>query len=167
MKFKRLEIPDIILFEPDIIIDERGYFSEIFRHDIISEYLGYTLNFCQENETKSSFGVLRGLHFQKEPHSQTKLIRVTKGKVLDVVVDMRKNSPTFGNHVSIEISAENKKQIIIPKGFAHGFIVLSDEATFIYKVDKPYSKESESGVAYNDHDLNINWKLNDFQTKQH
>ena len=159
MKFTRLEIPEVILCEPKILSDERGYFSETFRQDKLEEFLGFSVNFCQENESKSTFGVLRGLHYQTNPYAQTKLVRVLQGAVLDVSVDLRKNSPTFGKHVAIELSEENKSQILIPKGFAHGFIVLSKEAVLAYKVDNYYHQGSERGIAYNDNSLAIDWKL--------
>ena len=159
VKFTRLEIPDVILCEPKTLSDERGYFSETFRQDKLNELLGYSVNFCQENESKSSFGVLRGLHYQTDPHAQTKLVRVLQGTILDVSVDLRKDSPTFGKHVAIELSEENKKQILIPKGFAHGFIVLTKEAILSYKVDNYYHQVSERGIAYNDKSLAIDWKL--------
>tara|TARA_Y100001954_G_C15808897_1_gene604108 strand:+ start:491 stop:1057 length:567 start_codon:yes stop_codon:yes gene_type:complete len=159
MHFKRLEIPDIILCEPSVHNDKRGYFSEIYKHNELESFLGRSVNFCQENETKSSYGVLRGLHYQLNPYSQTKLVRVTNGAVLDVVVDLRKDSITFGEHISVELSAENKKQLFIPPGFAHGFIVLKDETKFLYKVDNYYFPESEKGIAFNDPQLGIDWKL--------
>mgnify|MGYP000921541707 FL=1 len=159
MNFTRLEIPDVILCEPKTLSDERGYFSETFREDKLEKFLGFPVNFCQENESKSSFGVLRGLHYQIAPYAQTKLVRVLQGAVLDVSVDLRKDSPTFGKHVAIELSEENKKQILIPKGFAHGFIVLSKEAVLAYKVDNYYHQGSERGIAYNDNSLAIDWKL--------
>jgi len=159
MKFTRLEIPELILCEPKILSDERGYFSETFRQDKLNKFLGYSVNFCQENESKSSFGVLRGLHYQTSPYAQTKLVRVLQGAILDVSVDLRKDSPTFGKHVAIELSEENKKQILIPKGFAHGFIVLSKEAVLAYKVDNYYHQASERGIAYDDKNLAIDWRL--------
>ena len=159
MNFSRLEIPDVILCEPKTLSDERGYFSETFREDKLEKFLGFPVNFCQENESKSSFGVLRGLHYQIAPYAQTKLVRVLQGTVLDVSVDLRKDSPTFGKYIAIELSEENKKQILIPKGFAHGFIVLSKEAVLAYKVDNYYHKVSERGIAYNDNSLAIDWKL--------
>ena len=159
MKFTRLEIPEVILCEPKILSDERGYFSETFRQDILDEFLGYSVNFCQENESKSSYGVLRGLHYQTNPYAQTKLVRVLQGAVLDVSVDLRKDSSTFGKHIAIEMSEENKKQILIPKGFAHGFIVLSKEAVLAYKVDNYYHQESERGIVYDDKNLDIDWRL--------
>ncbi|SDX07422.1 dTDP-4-dehydrorhamnose 3,5-epimerase [Lutibacter oricola] len=159
MKFKRTEIPDVIICEPNVFGDERGYFVETFRQDKLEEFLGYKINFCQDNESKSSYGVLRGLHYQLPPFSQTKLVRVLKGRVLDVAVDIRKGSKTFGKHVSVELTGENKKQVLVPRGFAHGFVVLSDEATFAYKVDNYYSPECDRGIAFNDASLNIDWKL--------
>ena len=165
MKFKRLEIPDVILCEPQVFGDNRGYFSEAYRQDKLDAFLGFNINFCQDNESKSSFGVLRGLHYQLAPHAQTKLVRVISGTVLDVAVDIRKGSPTFGQHVAVELSAENKKQLLIPRGFAHGFVVLSKEATFAYKVDNYYSPECDRGIAFNDQSIAIDWQLktNDLQ----
>ena len=159
MNFIRLEIPDVILCEPEVLSDERGYFSETFREDKLEKFLGFSINFCQENESKSSFGVLRGLHYQLATYAQTKLVRVLQGTVLDVSVDLRKDSPTFGKHIAIELSEENKNQILIPKGFAHGFIVLTAEAVLAYKVDNYYHQVSERGIAYNDKSLAIDWKL--------
>ena len=159
VKFTRLEIPEVILCEPKILSDERGNFSETFRQDKLNEFLGYSVNFCQENESKSSYGVLRGLHYQTNPYAQTKLVRVLQGAVLDVSVDMRKDSPTFGKHITIELSEENKKQILIPKGFAHGFIVLTKEAILAYKVDNYYHQASERGIAFDDKNLAIDWRL--------
>ena len=159
MNFTRLEIPELILCEPKILSDERGYFSETFRQDKLEEFLGYSVNFCQENESKSSYGVLRGLHYQLTPYAQIKLVRVLQGAVLDVSVDLRKDSPTFGKHIVIELSEENKNQILIPKGFAHGFVVLSNKAVLAYKVDNYYHQASERGIAYHDKSLAIDWKL--------
>ena len=165
MYFKRVEIPDIILCEPSVHNDKRGYFSEIYKHNELESFLGRSVNFCQENETKSSYGVLRGLHYQLNPHSQTKLVRVTHGSVLDVVVDIRMDSPTFGKHLTVELTADNKKQLFIPPGFAHGFIVLEDETKFLYRVDNYYFPESERGIAFNDPQLKIDWKLNPIDFK--
>jgi dTDP-4-dehydrorhamnose 3,5-epimerase len=159
MNFTRLEIPEVILCEPETLSDDRGYFSETFREDKLEEFLGFSINFCQENESKSSYGVLRGLHYQIAPYAQTKLVRVLQGAVLDVSVDLRKDSPTFGMYVAIELSEENKKQILIPRGFAHGFIVLTKEAVLAYKVDNYYHQASERGIAYDDKSLAIDWKL--------
>ena len=144
MKFTRLGIPDVILCEPQVFGDDRGYFAEIFRQDKLDRFLGYSINFCQDNESKSSYGVLRGLHYQLAPYAQTKLVRVIQGSVLDVAV---------------ELSAENKKQLLVPRGFAHGFVVLSEEAIFSYKVDNYYNPEHDRGIAYNDKSLRIDWKL--------
>ena len=159
MNFTRLEIPEVILCEPKVLSDDRGYFSETFRQDKLEEFLGFSINFCQENESKSSYGVLRGLHYQTAPYAQTKLVRVAQGAVLDISVDLRKDSPTFGKYIAIELSEENKKQILIPKGFAHGFIVLTKEAVLAYKVDNYYHQESERGIAYDDKNLAIDWRL--------
>ena len=159
MKFTRLKIPDVILCEPQVFGDDRGYFSETFRQDKLDAFLGFNINFCQDNESKSSFGVLRGLHYQLAPHAQTKLVRVIQGSVLDVAVDIREGSPTFGQHVTVELTAQNKKQLLVPRGFAHGFIVLSKEAIFAYKVDNYYSPECDRGIAFDDKDLGIDWKL--------
>ena len=159
MKFSKAEIPDIIIIEPNIFSDERGYFFESFKGKELNDYLGFEVNFCQDNESKSSYGVLRGLHYQEFPYAQAKLVRVIQGSVLDVAVDIRKDSPTFGKHVAIELNEENKKQLFIPRGFAHGFIVLSKTAIFSYKVDNYYNEESEIGIAFNDPDLMIDWKI--------
>ncbi len=160
MNFIRTEIPDVVIVEPDVHGDDRGYFVETFRTDKLEEFLGYKINFCQDNESKSSKGVLRGLHYQLPPHAQTKLVRVIEGKVLDVAVDIRKNSPTFGQHVAIELSAENKRQLLVPRGFAHGFVVLEDDTVFAYKVDSYYSPECDRGIAFDDEALGIDWILN-------
>ena len=160
MQFIRTAIHDVVICEPTVRGDKRGYFIETFRQDKLNEFLGFSIDFCQDNESKSSFGVLRGMHYQLPPFAQTKLVRVIKGKVLDVAVDIRKGSPTFGKHVAVELSEENKKQLFIPRGFAHGFIVLSDEAILAYKVDNYYNPTSEEGLNYNDPQLNIDWKIN-------
>ncbi|MDA7706979.1 dTDP-4-dehydrorhamnose 3,5-epimerase [Flavobacteriaceae bacterium] len=159
MKFTRLKIPDVILCEPQVFGDDRGYFSETFRQDKLDAFLGFKINFCQDNESKSSFGVLRGLHYQLAPHAQTKLVRVIQGSVLDVAVDIRKGSPTFGQHVAVKLTAENKKQLLLPRGFAHGFVVLSKEAIFAYKADNYYSPECDRGIAFDDTVLKIDWQL--------
>jgi len=173
MQFIKTSIPDVIIIEPKIHGDDRGYFVETFRVDKLEEFLGYKINFCQDNESKSSKGVLRGLHYQLPPYSQTKLVRVISGRVLDVAVDIRKGSPTFGQHVAIELSADNKKQLLVPRGFAHGFVVLEDNTIFAYKVDNYYSPECDRGIAFDDESLNIDWilekeelKLSDKDTKQ-
>jgi len=161
VQFTKTNIPDIIIIEPKVHGDKRGYFMETFKKDTLEEFLGYKIEFCQDNESKSSKGVLRGIHYQLPPFAQTKLVRVIKGRVLDIAVDIRVGSPTFGKHIAIELSEQNKKQLLIPRGFAHGFIVLSDEAIFSYKVDNYYNPKHDRGILFNDKDLNINWKLPD------
>ncbi|MFW0743827.1 dTDP-4-dehydrorhamnose 3,5-epimerase [Aliarcobacter butzleri] len=160
MQFVRTDIKDIVIIESKVHGDDRGYFVETFREDKLEEFLGYKINFCQDNESKSSKGVLRGLHYQLAPYAQTKLVRVIQGRVLDVAVDIRKGSPTFGKYVAVELSAENKRQLLIPRGFAHGFVVLEDDTVFAYKVDNYYSPQCDRGIAYDDESLNINWILN-------
>ncbi len=159
MKFIKTEIPDVVICEPEIHGDERGYFVETFRQDKLEKFLGSKIDFCQDNESKSSYGVLRGLHYQLPPFTQTKLVRVIKGKVLDVAVDIRKSSSTFGKYVVVELTEENKKQLYIPQGFAHGFVVLSEIAIFAYKVDNYYSPESDRGIAFDDIAIGIDWKV--------
>ena len=160
MTFTRTAIPDVVIIEPKVHGDSRGYFVETFVSNKLEEFLGYQINFCQDNESKSSKGVLRGLHYQLPPHAQTKLVRVISGRVLDVAVDIRKNSPTFGKYVAVELSGENKKQLLIPRGFAHGFVVLEDDTVFAYKVDNYYSPQCDRGIAFDDENLNIDWILN-------
>ena len=159
MEFIPQSISDVWVIEPKIHGDERGYFVETFRQDKFEDALGYKVNFIQDNESKSSKGVLRGLHFQLAPHAQSKLVRVIEGAVLDVAVDIRKGSPSFGQHVAVELSGDNKKQMFIPRGFAHGFVVLTDTATFAYKVDNYHSPECDRGLAFDDRELNIDWQL--------
>ena len=159
MKFTPQSIPDVILIEPAVHSDNRGYFVETFRQDLFEEAIGYKVNFVQDNESKSTKGVLRGLHYQLPPYAQAKLVRVIKGSVLDVAVDIRKSSPTFGQHVAVELTGENKHQLFIPHGFAHGFVVLSDSATFAYKVDNYYTPKYDRGIAFDDVKLAINWQL--------
>lgn len=159
MKFTRTSIVDVIIIEPTVHGDSRGYFVETFRADKLEEFLGYKIDFCQDNESKSSKGVLRGLHYQLPPFAQTKLVRVIQGKVLDVAADIRKNSPTFGQYVAVELSAENKRQLLIPRGFAHGFVVLEDDTVFAYKVDSYYSPGCDRGIAFDDPDIGIDWQL--------
>ena len=173
MQFTRTKIEDVIIIEPEVHGDDRGYFVETFRADKLEEFLGYKLNFGQDNESKSSKGVLRGLHYQLPPHAQTKLVRVIQGRVLDVAVDIRKNSPTFGQYVAVELNADNKKQLLVSRGFAHGFVVLEDDTIFAYKVDNYYSPECDRGIAFDDENLNIDWilkkeelKLSEKDTKQ-
>lgn len=146
---------------PRVFKDERGYFFESFNQLAFNEAIGRALNFVQDNQSYSTKGVLRGLHFQAGEHAQAKLVRVIKGKVLDVAVDLRKGSTTYGQYISEELSEDNNKQLFIPRGFAHGFIVLSDTAIFSYKCDNYYNKESEGGIIYNDRNLNIDWQLNE------
>jgi dTDP-4-dehydrorhamnose 3,5-epimerase len=157
MNFIRCEIPDVVIVEPVVHGDERGYFVETYRKDKLEDFLGYAIDFCQDNESKSGYGVLRGLHYQLPPFAQTKLVRVITGKVLDVAVDIRKGSPTFGKYVSVELSGENKRQLLIPRGFAHGFVVLSEEATFAYKVDNYYAPQCDRGIAFDDPSIGVDW----------
>jgi dTDP-4-dehydrorhamnose 3,5-epimerase len=159
VEFIKQKIPGVVLIKPTIHGDDRGYFIETFRQDLFEEFVGYKVNFIQDNESKSTRGVLRGLHYQLPPYTQAKLVRVIEGRVLDVAVDIRKSSPTFGQHVSVELTGENKHQLFVPHGFAHGFVVLSDSATFAYKVDNYYAPEYDQGVIFNDKQLAIDWKL--------
>ena len=159
MKLKETGISGLIVIEPDVFGDSRGYFMESFSLRKFRELTGLDIDFVQDNESKSSYGVVRGLHFQRPPHAQSKLVRVVQGRVLDVAVDLREGSPTYGKHYAIELSGENHLQMFIPKGFAHGFAVLSDEAVFQYKCDEYYAPESEGAVAWDDPDLAIDWKL--------
>lgn len=159
MKFTPQAISDVILIEPNVHDDDRGYFVETFRQDLFEEAVGYQVNFIQDNESKSTKGVLRGLHYQLPPYTQTKLIRVIEGNVLDIVLDIRKSSSTFGQYVAVELTGENKHQLFVPHGFAHGFVVLSNSATFAYKVDNYYAPKHERGIAFDDKDLAIGWQL--------
>ena len=152
------EIQGVFIIEPKVFGDSRGYFFESFSKKEFDSKIG-PVEFVQDNESKSCYGVVRGLHFQKPPHAQAKLVRVVKGKVLDVAVDLRKDSPTYGKHVAVELSEDNHRQVFIPKGFAHGFSVLSEEAVFQYKCDDYYAPETEGAVAWNDPDLNIDWRV--------
>ena len=158
MEFKKTSIDGVYVIEPRIFTDARGYFFEAWKQAEFEEHIG-KVNFVQDNESKSSRGVLRGLHYQKGDYSQAKLVRVIKGCVLDVAVDIRKSSPTFGQHVMVELSGENKRQFFIPRGFAHGFLVLSDEAIFTYKVDNVYAPQADAGIRWNDPALGINWSI--------
>lgn len=148
----------LLIFEPKVFEDNRGYFFESYNQEVFSEE-GVEINFVQDNQASSTYGVIRGLHFQKEPHAQTKLIRVLSGEIIDAVVDIRKNSPTYGKSYTIMLSAENKKQLLVPKGFAHGYSVISNTAEVFYKCDEFYHKESEGGIAWNDLALNIDWQI--------
>ncbi|MDY0153684.1 MAG: dTDP-4-dehydrorhamnose 3,5-epimerase [Prevotella sp.] len=158
MEYRKTEIDGVYILEPRVFNDDRGYFFEAWKKEDFEEHVG-KVDFIQDNESKSSYGVLRGLHYQKEIYSQAKLVRVIKGKVLDVAVDIRKSSPTFGKHVMVELSDENKRQFFIPRGFAHGFLVLSDEAIFTYKVDNIYAPQHEASIRWNDEDINIKWPI--------
>ena len=159
MKIIKTDIPDLLIIEPDVFGDNRGYFFESFSQRKFEEATGVKVDFVQDNESLSAYGVVRGLHFQKPPHEQAKLVRVVRGKVLDVALDLRPESPTYGRYEVVELSGENHRQLFIPKGFAHGFSVLSDEAVFQYKCDDYYAPESEDGIAYDDPDLDINWHI--------
>ena len=159
MEFVKQSIPEVVLIKPIVHGDERGYFVETFRQDKFEDAIGYSVDFIQDNESKSTKGVLRGLHFQRPPFAQSKLVRVIEGEVLDVAVDIRKNSPTYGQYVSALLSAKNKHQLFVPRGFAHAFVVLSESAIFAYKVDNYYSPECDRGLAYDDKLLNIDWML--------
>ncbi|MBO4632430.1 MAG: dTDP-4-dehydrorhamnose 3,5-epimerase [Lentisphaeria bacterium] len=153
------EIPDVKIVVPKVFGDARGYFFESWNQQKYEDY-GIACNWIQDNESKSRFGVLRGLHYQAAPYTQAKLVRVMHGAVLDVAVDIRKGSPTFGKHVAVELSAENKYQLFVPRGFAHGFVVLSNEVLFAYKCDNKYMPSHERGIAFNDPSLGIDWKVN-------
>ena len=158
MKVIKTDIEGVVIIEPRIFEDARGYFFESFSEREFAEHI-CSSHFVQDNEAKSSYGVVRGLHFQLPPHAQSKLVRVVKGKILDIAVDIRKSSPTFGKHVAVELSAKNHRQIFIPRGFAHGYSVLSDEAVVEYKCDNYYAPESEGAIAWNDGDLAIDWQI--------
>lgn len=158
MEYKETAIKGVFVLEPKVYMDSRGYFFEAWKQEDFVKNVG-PVDFIQDNESKSSYGVLRGLHYQKGSYSQAKLVRVIKGKVLDVAVDMRKSSPTFGKHVMVELSEDNKRQFFIPRGFAHGFLVLSEEAIFTYKVDNVYAPSHEASVRYDDPALGISWPI--------
>ena len=158
MNFIKTEIDGVVIIEPRIFEDERGYFFESYNEAEFAQN-GITVKFVQDNQSKSSYGVVRGLHCQKGEHAQAKLVRVLEGTVLDVAVDVRPNSKTFGKYVAVELSSENKRQLFIPRGFLHGFSVLSETAVFAYKCDNLYCKESEFGVAYNDPEVGVDWKV--------
>lgn len=159
MHSQKLALPEVLLLTPTIHTDSRGYFFESYRQQQLQQLLGQDIQFVQENQSRSGFGVLRGLHYQRPPQAQAKLVRVVEGEVLDVVVDIRHGSPRFGHSVQTLLSAENKQQLFIPQGFAHGFLVLSPYATVIYKVDNYYSAEHDAGLAFNDPQLAIQWPL--------
>ncbi|WP_194768189.1 dTDP-4-dehydrorhamnose 3,5-epimerase [Tamlana sp. I1] len=159
MTVKETKLKGCFIIEPKIFNDSRGYFFESFNQQTFNALINHEVNFVQDNESFSSKGVLRGLHYQTGEHAQAKLVRVIKGSVLDVVVDLRKDSPTFGQHETVELTETNKKQLFVPRGFAHGFVVLSDTAIFSYKCDNFYNKASEGGIIYNDKTLDIDWRL--------
>lgn len=158
MEYLKTEIEGVYVIEPRVFSDARGYFMEAWKQEEFNRHIG-RVDFIQDNESKSTFGVLRGLHYQKGELSQAKLVRVIKGRVVDVAVDLRKSSATFGKHVMVELSEDNKRQFFIPRGFAHGFLVLSDEAIFTYKVDNPYAPQAEAGIRWDDPDLGIAWPI--------
>ena len=159
MKFLKTDITGVVIIEPTVFSDNRGYFLESFNKKNFEDKIG-KIDFVQDNESKSSRGVIRGLHFQKPPFAQAKLVRCINGSVMDVAVDIRKGSPTYGKYVSIELSEDNKKQLYIPRGFAHGYSVLSESAIFAYKVDNNYAPECDAGILWKDPDLNIQWGVN-------
>jgi dTDP-4-dehydrorhamnose 3,5-epimerase len=155
------EIKDCFIIKPTVFSDNRGYFFESFNEQKFNQITGLEIHFVQDNQAKSDRGILRGLHFQKGAHAQAKLVRVLQGKVIDVAVDLRKDSPTYLQHIAVELSAENNLQLFVPRGFAHGYSVLEDNTVFCYKCDNYYNKEAEGGVFYADPKLNINWQLNE------
>jgi len=159
MEFIKTEIDGVWIIEPKVFNDDRGYFFESFKQAEFDKNVGYHVDFIQDNESKSSYGVLRGLHYQEGGTSQAKLVRVIKGKVVDVAVDLRKSSPTFGKYVMVELSEDNKRQFFVPRGFAHGFLVLSDEAIFTYKVDNVYSPQTEASLRWNDETVGVKWPI--------
>lgn len=159
MEYKKTDIEGVWVLEPKVFNDNRGYFFESFRQSDFDEHIGRHVEFIQDNESKSSYGVLRGLHYQKGEYSQAKLVRVISGKVVDVAVDIRKSSATFGKYVMVELSGENKRQFFIPRGFAHGFLVLSPEAIFTYKVDNVYAPQSEASIRWDDPTIDIKWPI--------
>ena len=159
MEVIKTALDGVMIIEPTVFGDSRGYFFESYNKQRFNEATGLDIDFVQDNQSKSCYGVLRGLHFQKPPYAQSKLVRCVKGKVLDVAVDIRKSSPTFGKYVAVELTEDNHRQLFIPHGFAHGFVVLSEEAIFQYKCDNFYHKESEGAVAWNDPEINIDWTI--------
>jgi len=159
MKISETRLKGSYIIQPQIFKDKRGYFMESYNMESLRKFTGLNIDFVQDNESQSSKGVLRGLHYQIEEFAQAKLVRVVRGRVLDVAVDLRANSKTFGDHITVELSAENKKQLFVPRGFAHGFVVLEDDTIFSYKCDNYYNKEAERGIFYNDLDLEIDWHL--------
>ena len=152
-------LPEVLLIKPQKMEDERGWFMESFRKDLLEIAVGHALHFCQDNRAQSSYGVIRGLHYQMPPHAQSKLVSVIQGKVLDVVVDIRRGSPRFGKHLAVELSSENQKQLFIPRGFAHGYACLSETTFLAYKVDSYYNKAAEASIAFDDPQLAIDWQI--------
>ena len=161
MNVIKTEIEGLLILEPKIFGDSRGYFYESYNKQRFEEVTGLNINFVQDNQSKSCYGVLRGLHFQKPPYAQSKLVRCVKGQILDISVDIRKSSPTFGKYIAVELNENNHRQLFIPHGFAHGFVVLSDEAIFQYKCDNFYHKESEGAIAWNDPEIGIDWGVDE------
>jgi dTDP-4-dehydrorhamnose 3,5-epimerase len=161
MEFIHTEIKDCFIIKSTVFEDNRGYFFESFNEQKFNQLAGLNIHFVQDNQAKSNRGILRGLHYQKGEHAQAKLVRVLQGKVIDIAVDLRKDSPTYLQHVAVELSAENNLQLFVPRGFAHGYSVLEDNTIFFYKCDNFYNKESEGGIFYADPKLNINWQLNE------
>lgn len=158
MSFTTTQLPGLLIFEPQVHRDGRGYFFESYNQNTFKEQ-GFDFHWVQDNQSSSSYGVIRGLHFQTPPHAQTKLIQVVRGSILDVVVDIRKGSPTYGQVLALELSSENKKQLLVPRGFAHGFSVLSEQTVVLYKCDALYNKPSEQGILFSDPGLDIDWKI--------
>ncbi|WP_405384872.1 dTDP-4-dehydrorhamnose 3,5-epimerase [Maribacter sp. LLG6340-A2] len=165
MTFTETKLKGCYILQPKVFSDERGYFFESFNEKTFSEGVGESVKFVQDNQSFSTYGIVRGIHYQVGNNAQAKLVRVLSGSVLDVAVDLRKNSATFGQHIAVELSAENKKQLFIPRGFGHGFSVLSKTAEFFYKCDNFYNKESEGGIIYNDKNLQIDWKIENSKVK--
>ena len=168
MEYIKTDIDGVWVIEPKVFKDARGYFFEAWKQEEFDSHIGKHVSFIQDNESKSSYGVLRGLHYQKGEYSQAKLVRVIKGKVVDVAVDIRKSSPTFGKYVAVELSEDNKRQLFIPRGFAHGFVVLSEEAIFTYKVDNVYAPTHEASIRWDDPSIGIQWPIDakDVQTSE-
>ena len=152
-------LPEVLMIQPKKLEDKRGWFLESFRKDLLEKAVGHALNFCQDNLAESSYGVIRGLHYQMPPHAQSKLVSVLQGSVIDVVVDIRRGSPQFGEHLAVQLSAEDQKQLFIPRGFAHGYVCLSETALLTYKVDSHYNKAAEASIAFDDPQLNIDWQI--------
>jgi len=161
LNIEKTDFKDLLIINHDVYHDSRGLFKEVFRNNVIEENLGYEINFCQDNNVKSSYMVLRGLHYQEEPYAQSKLVSLTEGKILDIAVDIRKNSKTYGKYFSYVLSSDTHKSIFIPKGFAHGYLTLSDNADVNYKVDNYYNKNSEQGISFKDKYLNIDLGVNE------